>query len=85
MFFITRADGVIDCWDLLLQQDEPILSINVSQDKIQSIKPHQDGKHIVVGNVKGSTYLIELAENMREYNKNEKAFLKAVNIPYCFC
>jgi len=32
VFYTTRADGFMDCWDVLQQQLKPILSIKVPKD-----------------------------------------------------
>lgn len=29
VFFITKVDGTLDVWDLLVQQDSPVLSVKV--------------------------------------------------------
>lgn len=34
MFYISRMDGVLDAWDLLQQQNEPILSIKVCDEPL---------------------------------------------------
>lgn len=75
-------DGVLDAWDLLQQQNEPILSIKVCDEPIKRIRVHENGKLIAVGSLKGATYLIEFSENMSFSAKNDKPLLTAVGLNY---
>lgn len=84
MFFISRMDGILDAWDLLQQQNEPILSIKVCDEPIKSIRTHENGKLIAAGSLKGSTYLIEFSENMSHSAKNDKPLLTAVSFFFTF-
>lgn len=33
VFYTARADGFMDCWDILQQKKDPILSIKVYEDR----------------------------------------------------
>ena len=73
-------DGVMDAWDLLQQQKEPILTVKVCDEPLRCIRTHENGKFVSVGNMKGAIFLIEVSDDMSRSAKNDKPFLTAVNI-----
>jgi hypothetical protein len=82
MFFISRMDGVMDAWDLLQQQNEPVLAVKVCDEPLQCIRNHEGGKLIGAGSAKGIIYLLEVSDNMAISAKNDKPLLTAVS---CVC
>ncbi|XP_037907219.1 dynein intermediate chain 3, ciliary isoform X2 [Hermetia illucens] len=78
LFFVTRMDGVLDCWDLLQQQNEPVLSIKVCDDPLLCLRTHESGKYVSCGSNKGATFLIEVSDNMVCSSKNDKPLLTAM-------
>ena len=38
VFFTTRMDGVLDAWDILYQQQSPLLSTKVADDPLHCIR-----------------------------------------------
>lgn len=73
-------DGVMDCWDLLQQQNEPVLSIKVADDPLLCLRTNENGKFVSCGSKKGASYLIEVSDNMTFSAKNDKPLLTAVSI-----
>lgn len=71
-------DGVLDAWDLLQQQNEPVLGIKVCDDPLLCLRTHETGKFVSCGSKKGATFLIEVSENMTFSSKNDKPLLTAV-------
>ncbi|KAK6625581.1 hypothetical protein RUM43_005880 [Polyplax serrata] len=51
---------------------------NVCDDPLRSLRAHENGRLVAVGNEKGSTYLVEFSENLATNNKNDKALLTAM-------
>lgn len=78
MFYISRMDGVLDSWDLLKQQNEPVLSIKVCDEPIRCIRSHESGNLVAVGNQKGAMYLLEVSDNMTYSSKNDKPLFTAM-------
>ncbi|CAH0546097.1 unnamed protein product [Brassicogethes aeneus] len=78
VFFTTRSDGVLDVWDLLQQQDEAVLSVKICDEELKTLRPHDSGRMVAVGNQKGTTYLVQFSENISMNNKNDKALLTAM-------
>lgn len=78
LFFTTRMDGVLDCWDILQQQNEPVLSIKVADDPLLCLRTNDNGRFVSCGSKKGAAYLIEVSENMTFSAKNDKPLLTAV-------
>ncbi|XP_015377850.1 PREDICTED: dynein intermediate chain 2, axonemal-like, partial [Diuraphis noxia] len=60
VFYTTRSDGFMDCWDVLQHQTKPILSIKVSDNRLNCIKCHEDGALIAVGDECGKARVIEM-------------------------
>lgn len=77
LFFISRMDGVIEAWDLLQQQNEPVLTVKVCDEPINCIRSHESG-NLSVGSQKGVMYLIEVSENMKYSSKNDKPLFTAM-------
>lgn len=78
MFFISRMDGVLDAWDLLQQQNEPILSIKVCDESLLCLRAHESGRFISGGSESGATFLIQVSDNMSSSLKNDKPLLTAM-------
>lgn len=78
MFYLSRADGNLEAWDLLQQQSESVLSMKVCDDSIKCLKPHTEGRWIACGSSKGQVYLVEVSDNMAYSGKNDKAILTAM-------
>ncbi|XP_055703785.1 dynein intermediate chain 3, ciliary-like [Phlebotomus papatasi] len=78
MFYISRMDGVLDAWDLLQQQNDPVLSVKVCDEPIRCLRSHEAGRLISVGSQKGATYLIEVSENMSFSTRNDKPLFTAM-------
>lgn len=77
IFYISRVDGVLDAWDLLQQQSDPILSIKVCDESLRCLRAHEGGYLVGAGSIKGATFLLEMSDNMTSI-KNDKPLLTAV-------
>ncbi|XP_022166124.1 dynein intermediate chain 3, ciliary-like [Myzus persicae] len=60
VFYTSRADGFMDCWDVLQKQQKPILSIKASDSRLNCISCHADGALIAIGDECGNTRVIEM-------------------------
>lgn len=79
MFYISRMDGVLDAWDMLQQQNEPVLSMKVCDEPIRCIRSHpESGNWVSVGNDHGAMYLLEVSDNMTYSSKNDKPLFTAM-------
>lgn len=79
-FFITRMDGVLDTWDLLQQQNEPVLTVKVCDEPLYCVRTNENGKFVSCGSQLGATFLIEVSDNMVMSAKNDKPLLTAVRL-----
>ncbi|EDS30420.1 dynein intermediate chain 2 [Culex quinquefasciatus] len=77
IFYVSRVDGVLDAWDLLQQQSEPILSIKVCDESLKCLRAHEAGYLVGAGSTKGATFLLEMSDNMTSI-KNDKPLLTAM-------
>ena len=75
VFFLTRSDGVLDLWDILQNQKEPLLSIKFNDEELTCLRVHEDGELAVVADANGSTFLVQFSENLATSSKNDKIFL----------
>lgn len=78
VFFTTRADGVLDVWDILQQQKQASISVKVCDAALRTIRAHEAGRLVAVGNQNGTTYLVEFSENLSISSKNDRALLTAM-------
>ncbi|XP_025198172.1 dynein intermediate chain 3, ciliary-like [Melanaphis sacchari] len=60
VFYVTRSDGFLDCWDILQNQKRPILSIKLADKRLNCISCHEDGALLAVGDDCGNTRVIEM-------------------------
>ncbi|XP_014093385.2 dynein intermediate chain 3, ciliary isoform X1 [Bactrocera oleae] len=77
-FFITRMDGVLDTWDLLHQQNQPVLTVKVCDEPLHCVRTNENGKYVSCGSKLGATFLIEVSDNMVMSAKNDKPLLTAM-------
>jgi len=72
-------DGSIDVWDLLLQQNDPILTFQVCNAPIHTIQAQDQGKMLAVGARDGTTTLLGLSESLINIQNNEKKVFSEVS------
>ncbi|XP_043284269.1 dynein intermediate chain 3, ciliary isoform X2 [Venturia canescens] len=77
VFFLTKIDGTLDVWDLIVQQDSPVLSIKVCDEALTCMRPHEQGRLVAVAGKNGTTYLLEFSEALTINQKNDKLLLTA--------
>ncbi|KAF5294468.1 hypothetical protein FQR65_LT01594 [Abscondita terminalis] len=77
-YFTTRSDGILDVWDILQQQKQASLSVKVCDEPLCSIRIHEAGRLVAVGNEKGTTNLVQVSENLSTCTKLEKSLLTAM-------
>lgn len=75
VFFTTRMDGCVDVWDLMYRQSTPILTLQVSDYALHTIRPTVEGKHLAAGGVDGSVTLLELSPALYTSSTNEKNYI----------
>jgi dynein intermediate chain 2 len=65
-------NGSVDIWDYTLKQNEPCLTVQVSQAPLQSMKVQDHGSLLAVTACDGSTTLLELSDSLSKIQNNEK-------------
>jgi len=75
-------DGVLDTWDLLQQQNEPVLTVKVCDEPLYCVRTNENGKFVSCGSQLGATFLIEVSDNMVMSAKNDKPLLTAVRLAF---
>lgn len=78
-------DGVLDTWDLLHQQNQPVLTVKVCDEPLHCVRTNENGKYVSCGSKLGATFLIEVSDNMVMSAKNDKPLLTAVGMSNFFC
>lgn len=72
VFFTARADGTLDVWDYFQKQNDPALSVHVTDKPLTSLNVHEAGQLLVVGAADGSTTLLELSDGLTVAQPGEK-------------
>ncbi|KAJ3031120.1 Dynein intermediate chain 2, axonemal, partial [Rhizophlyctis rosea] len=72
VFFTSKLDGTVDCWDYLAKQGEPSLSVQVCNSPIHCIKVQDHGKIMAATARDGSTTILELSDGLSKLQNNEK-------------
>eukprot|EP00095_Tigriopus_kingsejongensis_P003857 maker-scaffold20_size707684-snap-gene-4.18 protein:Tk03857 transcript:maker-scaffold20_size707684-snap-gene-4.18-mRNA-1 annotation:"dynein intermediate chain axonemal" len=77
VFFTTRMDGCLDCWDILYQQKGPLLSIKVTDDPLHTLSVQESGVLVATGCEGGNVTLLELTDGLASSNRNDKTAVTA--------
>lgn len=72
VFFTTRMDGYLDCWDLMLRQTTPSLSIHVSDYALHTVRSNPEGRIVATGGIDGNVTLLELSASLVHLAPDEK-------------
>ena len=75
VFMTTRMDGCVDIWDLMYRQSTSVLTLQVSDYALHTIRSTVEGHHVAVGGVDGCTTLLELSPVLYTPTANEKAVI----------
>jgi len=85
VFYVGRADGHIDVWDLVDKVHGPALSQQVSPCALTSMQfpsVGPDNRHyqlqLAVGDERGTLHLLEVTKNLARPAINEKAFVEQI-------
>jgi dynein intermediate chain 2 len=72
VFFTVRMDGALDVWDYFYKQNDPSLSVQITDKALTSFNVQDTGRLVTVGAADGSTTLLELCEGLTVPQPNEK-------------
>lgn len=75
VIFITRYDGTLEVWDLLIRQDEPVLQLKLSDSALKTIRVHEATENVALGSRNGVIYLMNFSQNLVNCDKTERAAL----------
>ncbi|XP_012274375.1 dynein intermediate chain 3, ciliary [Orussus abietinus] len=78
VFYVSKADGSLDAWDFLVQQDSPILSVKVCDDPLTYVRSHEHGQLIAVASKNGTTYMLEFSEAFVANQRSDKFLFTAL-------
>ncbi|XP_063716871.1 dynein intermediate chain 3, ciliary-like [Symsagittifera roscoffensis] len=78
VFFTTKMNGKLDVWDLLFKQNDPVLSVQVTDGPLHCLRMQENGSHIGVGSKDGTVTLLELSNSLYTLQRNEKALVTAM-------
>ncbi|KAI8930261.1 WD40-repeat-containing domain protein [Entophlyctis helioformis] len=84
VFYIGRADGVLEVWDLLDTSHAPSTTQNITSTAISNLQIHQYGgksstgqQFIAAGDDAGTLHILEIPRNLQKQSKNEKSVISA--------
>ncbi|XP_077979929.1 dynein intermediate chain 3, ciliary-like [Glandiceps talaboti] len=78
VFFTTKMDGTLDVWDFLFKQNDPTLSLQVTDEALHSLRIQDQGRFIATGSQSGTTTLLELSSGLCTMQRNEKSSVTAM-------
>jgi hypothetical protein len=78
VFFTTKSDGSLDIWDYMFKQNDPTLTIQVSDCAQNYLRVESSGKYVASGGVDGSTTLFEICSSLCQIQPNEKQTISAI-------
>jgi len=80
VFFVLRADGVLEVWDFYDRVSGPVYTHKVSDVGLTSVAVHGSmqgggGKLVAVGDAAGSVTMLEFSDNLALNQPNEKVII----------
>lgn len=73
VFFTVKMDGSLDVWDYFYKQNDPTLTVQVTDKALTSFNVQDTGKFVTVGAADGSATLLELCDGLAVMQPNEKS------------
>uniref|UniRef100_A0A2A4JFG7 Uncharacterized protein n=1 Tax=Heliothis virescens TaxID=7102 RepID=A0A2A4JFG7_HELVI len=78
LLMLSKWNGVLCMWDLLLRQHEPVVTMQVCDEPLVNVRPHDAGALVASGSSTGNVYLMELSRNLVETDHHDKLHLTAL-------
>ncbi|KAJ8725984.1 hypothetical protein PYW07_000682 [Mythimna separata] len=78
LMLLAQTSGVLTLWDLLKRHHEPLLSLQVCEEPLAKVVPHDAGALVACGSRRGNVYLLELSAALAGCGKQDKALLTQV-------
>ena len=78
VFLTAKMDGTVDIWDYLHKQNDPTLSLQVSDYDIRALDFHGSGRFVAVGDGEGTTTLLQLSPGLSEMQNQERQTIGAM-------
>jgi dynein intermediate chain 2 len=72
VFFTARGDGALDVWDFFYKQNDPSLTVQITDKALTSLTVQETGRLVMAGAADGSTTLLELCEGLAVAQPGEK-------------
>ena len=79
IFYVTNRRGELEAWDLLVGLKNPVVTMRLSEDRLTTIAPHEEGTWMAVGDLSGKVYLVEASAALTCFEKNDRVNLTSVN------
>ena len=73
LILTTREDGILDFWDILYEQKNPILSRRLGNWPLRCIEMTDDGLMVAAGSDGGAVSALRLSEDLAQCSKVERA------------
>ncbi len=78
VFFTTKVDGTLDVWDLLYKHNKPLLSVQVCDQPLVTMRAHDHGRLVACGAHNGAVSILELSQSLYTLQDNEKNIVAQV-------
>ena len=73
--------GNIDVWDLLFKQNEPTLSVRVTDEPLHCLRVQEpQGRLVACGSQSGTVTLLEVSDHLRVQARNERSLVGGVRL-----
>lgn len=78
LLFTGRIDGLVDCWDVLIDLRSPIVTLKVSTVAICHVRAHENGLWLACGDLNGDVFMVELSLPLTFSDRNDRMLLSAM-------
>eukprot|EP00158_Paraphelidium_tribonemae_P004535 Partr_v1_DN26809_c0_g1_i1_m40168 putative Dynein, axonemal, intermediate chain 2 len=73
VFCTGRNDGSVDFWDYLFKQNEPTLTLQISNSPISCLRIQDNGRWVAAGSKDGNTTMAQVSDSLSKMQNNEKS------------
>lgn len=78
IFYVANHRGELEAWDILMGLNNPVVTMRLSEGRLTTIAPHEDGALVAVGDFSGNVYLVESSAALRSFEKDDRINLTTV-------
>ncbi|CAB3248003.1 unnamed protein product [Arctia plantaginis] len=78
LIMLVQSNGVLALWDILRRQSRPVLTMQVCEEPLLKVSPHETGTFLACGSSKGNIYMVEVSSSLAQSARHDKGLLTSM-------